>query len=372
LKRLLLLVAACGGTNGPPSTVTETPRAIDAGVVDSAVAVAIDAAAVEPPPVVPEEWLKGSTHVHARPSGDSGTSIPDVIAWYETRGYAFIVLTDHNKISQVEPEKDTAGQVHVRAPEKGLIVLAGTELTSNPKDCTPKHHPTGNCRIHANLLGVTARPAGKIAWWNKTSTKVRVNLYTSALEAQKTLGGIAQLNHPNWFWGMSSDELIELVQRGFTHFEVANAQQKSWNRGSGARHPSTEEMWDAVLAKGLTLWGLATDDAHHYNDKGLYPAGGGWIMVRARRDPKAIYDAIAAGRFYSSNGVELVRAEVVGDELVIDTAPGKHTIEFIEAGKVVAKVDGPNARRAIPGTGYVRAVVTRADGAKAWVQPARR
>ena len=40
------------------------------------------------------------------------------------------------------------------------------------------------------------------------------------------------------------------------------------------------------------------------------PAGGGWIMVDAPRDPRAILAAIEEGRFYASTGVVLARAEV--------------------------------------------------------------
>ena len=51
---------------------------------------------------------------------------------------------------------------------------------------------------------------------------------------------------------------------------------------------------------------------------------------------------------------------------------GAYTIAWIENGAVVETVHGRSARRAVPATGYVRAVVTRDDGKKAWVQPARR
>ena len=98
-------------------------------------------------------------------------------------------------------------------------------------------------------------------------------------------------------------------------------------------------------------------------------------MVRARRDPRAILDALAAGRFYASSGVVLERAEVEGDELAVAVDPaarGSYTIDFIENGRRVESVHGRFARRRVPVAGYVRAVVTRSDGRRAWVQPARR
>ena len=334
----------------------------------------------EPPPLVSmsdtsdEVWLRGSTHVHARPSGDSSTPIRDVLAWYEHHHYDFITLTDHNQVSELDPALHTEGHVALRAGGQGMIVLAGIELTHNPSDCLPKGDDTRRCRIHVNMLGVTARPAGKLQDWPDRSTHERIAKYASALAEGLKLGGIAQLNHPQWYWGMTPDVLVELARRGVKLMEIANVQFTKWNAGD-KDHPSTEQLWDAALAQGAQLWGMASDDAHDYAGGGKYPAGGGWVMVKARRDPQAILDAIAGGRFYASTGVTLDRAEVVGDELVVDVGasePGTYAIDFIENGKLVDTVRGKSARRALPHTGYVRAVVTRDDGKKAWVQPQRR
>ena len=334
------------------------------------------AAATAPTPRaggLPEVWLRGSTHVHARPSGDSGTSIPDVIRWYESRGYDWISLTDHNRVS--EADGATAGRPAVRAPAQGLIVLSGIELTYNPARCLPKGHKSGRCRIHANLIGPTARPAGKIEWGpGQRLPDERLPKYQAALDLQRSLGGLAQLNHPQWYWGMTPDLLVELSRRGMHLVEISNVQFEKWNRGD-KDHPSMEALWDAALGAGATVWGVASDDAHHYSGGGKWPAGGGWITVKARRDPQAILDALAAGRFYASTGVELERAEVRGGELVVELAAAERlpcTIDFIENGARVASATERAARRALPRTGYVRAVVTRADGKQAWIQPARR
>ena len=56
----------------------------------------------------PVEWLRGSTHVHALPSGDSKVPIADVMAWYAAHGYDFIVLTDHNRVSEVDAASSMA------------------------------------------------------------------------------------------------------------------------------------------------------------------------------------------------------------------------------------------------------------------------
>jgi hypothetical protein len=333
----------------------------------------------QPPPIVtttpaPVGWLRGSTHVHARPSGDSSEPVASVIAWYEAHGYDFIVLTDHNKVSELGSGADTHGQPFVRRPDKGLIVLAGAELTHNPQGCLPKTDAKGRCRIHVNAIGVTGRPAGKIDWANRKS-KERLAKYQSALDEAKKLGAtLVQINHPQWFWGMSPELLTELGKRGASLVEVGNAQFAKWNAGD-KDHPSMEQLWDAALLAGDTMWGVASDDAHHYRHDGIWQPGGGWIAVHADRDPRAILDAMVAGRFYASTGVVLSAAGVDNGELVVEVAAGEggtYAIDWIENGKLVATDHARTARRPLPASGYLRADVTRDDGARAWVQPAKR
>ena len=365
MKRALLLLAACGAAEAPraagPVSVPSTPA-------DAAIDTVIDAPPIDAPapvaaaPADQEVWLKGSTHVHARASGDSTESVEGVIGWYEARHYDFIALTDHN---------------HVTPPEQGhsLIVLAGSELTFNPSGCLPEGDKSKKCRIHVNALGVTERPVGKIEWANR-HTHWRLDMYQAAIDECRHLGAaLIQINHPQWYWGMTGDLLAAIAHRGALLVEISNIQFTTWNQGD-ADHPSMDTIWDDALMRGATIWGVASDDAHEYVDPhGKWPAGGGWVVVKARRDPRAILSSLAAGRFYASTGVVLTRAEPESGELVVEVGPderGSYVIEFVENGKLADRVVGKSARRAIPQNGYVRALVTRDDGAKAWVQPVRR
>jgi hypothetical protein len=366
-RALLVLLVACGPevpatpTTPPPAqAVPEDAPLVSFMPVDAPPADAPDDSAPPPPP---EVWLKGSTHVHARPSGDSSEPIDKVAAWYEARGYDFIVLTDHNKVSEPPP------------PPGKLIVIPGIELTHNPVGCLPQGDKSRKCRIHVNVLGVTQHPPGKLEWAERHSHE-RTAMYQAAFAEANALGGrIVQINHPQWYWGMTGELLAELAHRGARLVEIANVQFPTWNAGD-ATHPSTEALWDAALAKGETIWGVASDDAHDYSGSkhAKWPAGGGWVVVKARRDPQAILDALAAGRFYASTGVVLAHAEVDAGELVVEVAagePGNYEIAWIENGKLVDTTRARSGRRAVPASGYVRAVVTRDDGKRAWVEPAR-
>lgn len=254
-------------------------------------------------------------------------------------------------------------------------MIPGSELTFNPSGCLPEGDPSKKCRIHVNALGVTAHPVGKIEWADR-HTHQRLAMYEAALAEAKVLGAqVVQVNHPQWYWGMTGDLLAELGKRGAQLVEIENAQFDPWNKGD-ADHPSTEQLWDEALMRGATMWGVASDDAHEYKDPhGKWPAGGGWVVVKARRNPQAILESLAGGRFYASTGVTLTRAAAEAGELVVEVGPderGSYVIDFVENGKLAESVKGKSARRAIPQSGYVRAVVTRDDGARAWVQPVRR
>ena len=363
---LMLVLAGCSGSAGEPAQ-PEQP------VPDAAVVSILSEAepAVAMPP--PEGWLKGNTHVHAAPSGDSKTAIPDVIAWYEKNDYDFIALTDHNRVSEVG-ETSTAGRVAIHTD--GLIVLSGVELTYNPESCEPPPpDPAGKCRIHANLIGPTARPEGRIEWANRDSPR-RVDSYQRAIDRAGEWGGLVQINHPQWHWGMTADLLHDLAGRGARLVEIANKQFMNWSEGDDS-HPSVEQLWDEALTRGATIWGISSDDAHDYEDteEPRYPAGGHFVMVYAAREPVAILDALAAGRFYASTGVLLSRAESDGESLIVeisDDSHGEHVITFIGDGKVLSWAHGRAASQTLSGSSYVRAVVRREDGARAWVQPARR
>jgi len=375
LARLALVASvvswfgACRSQQAAPSS-PDPGQPVDAGADTATAPLPVDAA-----PIVhaPPRWLRGSTHVHASPSGDSSTRPDAVMAWYRAHDYDFIVLTDHNRVT-VPTGVDPGGRA-VAAPVDGLLVIGGIELTFNPGACAdPAPAPGGKCRIHVNGLGVTARPAGRLEWADR-ATRDRRAMYQAALREIATLGGIAQLNHPQWHWGMTSELLIALAGDGVGLVEIANSAFAIWDAGD-ATHPSVEQLWDEALQRGARLWAVASDDAHSYDPPGKYPAGGGWVMVDAPLDAAAIVDALARGRFYASTGVALDWAGAVDGELVVGLAPeatGPHTIAFIVDGAVVSTTRERAARFAIPAGGYVRAVVTReADGARAWVQPARR
>ena len=223
--------------------------------------------------------------------------------WYAAHGYDFIVFTDHNRIT---------------APPStpSMLVVPGVELTQNSDRCTPAPPPGRKCLLHVNALFVTPPALGLIPWGLPASSS-RVAIYGRAIAAARRMGGLAQLNHPNFHYGADGPLVAALAREGLTLLEIANQSWDSNDTPDGKGHPTSEAIWDAALTAGATVYGTATDDAHHYFDaraaaargESVFPGDLGFVMVRARKDPAAIRDALAHGDFYASTGVLLARVE---------------------------------------------------------------
>ena len=311
-------------------------------------------------------YLKGQLHVHSNASGDSATPPAEVARWYAARHYDFIVLTDHERVT-------------VGVSVGDMLVLPGVELTQNLETCTPPPRPGLNCLLHVNALLVT--PRARVPWPPVISNQ-RLDRYLRALDATRALGGIAQLNHPNFQFAADAALVRQLVDRGLLLMEVANQSADVNNTPAG--EPSTEAIWDEVLSGGGKLWGTATDDAHHYGDAARVRARGetaytgdrGFVMVRAAREPAAIRAAVVAGDFYASTGVILERLSLSTDAVDLEPRPDSppFTFEIITGGRISRRVTGPALRfdpRAEP-PGALRVRVTDGSGRRAWTQPLRR
>jgi hypothetical protein len=140
-----------------------------------------------------------------------------------------------------------------------------------------------------------------------------------------------------------------------------------------------EEVWDILLTQGKRIYGIAVDDAHHY--QGEFSSqranpGRAWVVVKATElSSEALMEGLEAGLFYASTGVELEEVLVQGDRMEIQIrakADFKYTTTFLgSGGKTLAVRDGPEAVFILTEPEpYVRAKVVDSGGSVAWVQPA--
>ena len=295
-------------------------------------------------------WFKGNTHAHT--TNSDGDSPPEYVAqWYREAGYDFLVLSDHYVFT------DPATLSHLT--DDGFILIPGEEVTS-AFEASP---------IHVNALNIDETIDAR------TGRDVTSTLQAN-VDAIREAGGVPHINHPNFEWAFGAKELAR-VQRTKL-LEIFNGHPTVHNEGGGG-FPSLERIWDLLLTGGKEMYGIAVDDAHHFQGEfraGRANPGRGWVKVWAERlDPLAIVESLEAGRFFASTGVDLRDVTVDDRGMRLDIVPQegrfRYTTTFIGADGEVLGIDPtltPTYR--FKGTEmYVRALVERSDGARAWVQP---
>jgi len=141
---------------------------------------------------------------------------------------------------------------------------------------------------------------------------------------------------------------------------------------------SVESMWDQLLSSGKVVYGIAVDDAHHFQGEfgaGRSNPGRGWVAVRASAlEPAAIVEALENGHFYASNGVEIEHIEVDSTRIRIrirQESDFRYFTRFIGSdGRLLGGGEGTDPEFYLTGrTRYVRARVEDSGGRRAWTQP---
>ena len=299
------------------------------------------------------QWFKGNTHTHTLNS-DGDSTPDDVVRWYREHRYHFLVLTDHNFLTDVSALQALHG-----ASDR-FLVIPGEEVSDR----------FGTAPLHINGLNVSAQvePQG--------GTSV-VDVLQRNVDAIRGAGGVPHINHPNFRWAMTAAELGAV--RNTRLFEIFNCHPEI-NMLGGGGVPGLEEAWDAILTSGTLINGIAVDDAHVFKAPGNPDAAGpgrGWVMVRAERlDTSLILQALERGDFYASTGVELADYVVTSRSMTVTVKPtmfSKYRVQFIGRGGTLLN-ESTDTTATYEFTGresYVRAKVIESNGRVAWGQPVR-
>ncbi|HSW30957.1 MAG TPA: CehA/McbA family metallohydrolase [Longimicrobiales bacterium] len=326
LAALALATAACTvSKDAPPAVAFDVPAAADGA------------------------WYKGNTHAHTTES--DGDSPPEVVArWYKDHGYDFLVLTDHNVFT--DPATLT-GLV-----DSTFLLVPGEELTTS-FDKLPVH-------VNGLNLGGVVEPR---------SAETMVGTIQANVDAVREVEGVPHVNHPNFRWAFGAAELAQVERDRL--LEIFNGHPLVHNEGGGDR-PGMEAVWDSLLTRGKRIYGIATDDAHHFQGEFAHDKanpGRGWVSVNAAAlEPGALMEALEAGRFYASTGVTLADVRVSPERLEVHIEPVgdfRYTTVFIGAGgrELARSGANPAVYELREDVGYVRARVTDSGGLHAWTQP---
>jgi hypothetical protein len=209
---------------------------------------------------VEKRWWKGNTHTHTLWS--DGDAPPEWVAHgYKSNGYQFLVLSDHNLLStgekwvpigegkkelgasRLKQVSDKFGARSLEMRERGgvkelrlatlvelrkrfdepgrFLFIQGEEITDKWNGI-PLHHNS------INQANVIPPPGG-------TSVRDVMQKALAAVKAEGERNGrpiLVHLNHPNWKWAISPDDLAHVLEErcfeddkgeiGLDHFEVRN------------------------------------------------------------------------------------------------------------------------------------------------------
>jgi hypothetical protein len=424
-------------------------------------ALACVARASDPIPAdAPPRWWKGNLHTHTLWS--DGNDFPEmVVEFYRERGYHFLALSEHNVLAQGQawrplnnpkrPEMklhfenylkrfgpnwvETRGKAERGGPlevrlkplsefrslfeERGVFLMIPGEEITDRFPFTDADGKERNRPIHLNATNIVEliKPQS-----GKTISETIDNNLKAVHEQQERTGQeiLPHVNHPNFQYAVTAEDVAHAVSDHF--FEIFNG-HPGINYPGDEQHASMEKLWDVAntirLAKlnAPPLYGLGTDDSHHYNTDGMSRSipGRGWIMVRAHHlTPESLIRAVKRGDFYASSGVTLTDVKYNAESKTIEIdvqaedgvtystafigTPKKHDLSSTpvtdkdgkpvhatgrykdEIGKTLKTVEGAKPRYTLSGDElYVRAVTTsskphprptfKGQTEQAWTQP---
>jgi hypothetical protein len=272
-------------------------------------------------------WLRGNLHTHT--TNSDGKQAPQaVIDEYAAMGYDFLMLSDHDKIT------DPA-----QFDSKGMVLLPGNEISHK-----------GPHMLHVGAKALVAPDQDRQAVLDKVNGDG---------------GGFAVMNHPNWNDNYNHCDFSVLEKlNGYAGMEIFNGVVLFLSGSELAT-----DKWDRILAQGRTVWGFATDDSHDNGHRGI-----AWNMVQcATRNADDIVAAMREGRFYASTGVKVDEIRTDGYTVTVKAANAQSFRVYANAGRMLARIAGGEMKFTVvdgqEDCTYIRIECYGEGEAQAWLQP---
>lgn len=237
-------------------------------------------------------WYKGNLHLHTTNS-DGALSPLEMIKQYQKKGFHFLSITDHNKLTEVKKVTE-------------LLLIKGEEL-----DCVLGKD------INLHLVALNIKEEIKPP--SKDNPQVSLQ---HLIDKIRSRGGEVILAHPYWS-ALSTTEILSL--KDYIGVEVYNAYaQISVEKGYSITH------WDNLLTRGKKIFGFAVDDSHwHFHSWCPDITGNAWIMAKVKKlTTESIMQSICKGLFYASCGPTIKNVAIEKDKIYVSTSPVK-SISFI-------------------------------------------
>jgi len=292
--------------------------------------------------------LKGALHCHTTRS-DGDVPPGEVVQLHKDNGYDFLAVTDHRLYNY-----DNFGV-------EGITILPGMEMDGNFKK------GENDRQVHCHHIVCIGPEKDKGNGYQQDQQFERWAIEKPEdsqphIDQIHRNGNMTIYAHPQWS-GTPAREFERLA---------GNFAMEIWNSGCAMenRLDTNAAYWDELLCQGKRIFGVATDDGHkkEHHCKG-------WVRVCCKNDVSSILKALESGAFYASCGPEIFDFYVEHGAAHLKCSPVKEIafIHFRSPYKVLAAqedallAEGEIALR--PGSNYVRACVTDAQGRRAWTNP---
>jgi hypothetical protein len=128
--------------------------------------------------------------------------------------------------------------------------------------------------------------------------------------------------------------------------------------------PLYTDTWDALLSRGMRLWGFANDDSHDPPDYGRT------LTMACVQDPSpgSLMTSLKAGRFYASTGLLMESVRVDGREIVVRLAASAAGRFIGPGGRVLKSAEGREFSWIYDREAYIRFEASGRDG-QIFLQP---
>ncbi|MBM3519400.1 MAG: phosphotransferase [Alphaproteobacteria bacterium] len=234
----------------------------------------------------PGRFWRGNLHTHSTLS-DGALEPGVVVEAYKNAGYDFMMLSEHFISDFDWPIADTRP-----FRSNNFTTIIGSELHAPETSSGELWH------IVAAGLPLDFPAAGP----DESGARIARRAHEA--------GAFIGIAHPAW---------SQLTIEDGRDIDCAHAVE-IYNHGCAIENDRGEGFYllDQLLNEGRRLSAFATDDAHFKTPDHF----GGWVHVKADRlDPDVLLAALKAGRYYPSQGPQILDLRIEGKELAIATTP---------------------------------------------------
>lgn len=217
-------------------------------------------------------WYAGDFHVHSRESGDAHPSLDEIATFAEMQGLDFVMISDHNTVSQLELYAD------VQARHPSLLFVPGIEVTTY--------------QGHAMSMGGTTWIDHRLGFEGRTIVEVASEVHAD--------GALFSINHPALSIGDLCIGCGWMAMLDGGSIDAMEVQTGAYHVTGRLFYRNVTTMWDDFLLAGHHVVAVGGSDDHSAGTgTGTFdsPIGSPTTMVWASElSAAAILEGVRRGR----------------------------------------------------------------------------